>query len=286
MIRPSMNTHFKCALLHRQRGMYVIAVSAILGTLALMALSFSALTAKKAVLGTEDRLKLEVESALGELQVWYEQQADTLATTNTTPSEDQLKAVLSRPYPGLHVAMSDSMAAAGCAGSVATIPCLPWRKIVAWYSATTPPTDTVITDGIPVSELSGDAIWKTYSAQQWYTSRYVRTTTKMTEIGRGLLAWYENQETQDSEYVDGTNFWRATDCADSATQLPCIDQYTNLANTSVASILGLNATDMTLPLGSIQISNLQDSSTSAPYSVALRVVTPWGQQLKQIVLQP
>ena len=254
-----------------------------------MVMSFSSLAVHKAAFGAEDRMAREVDDALLQLQTWYEQQADTIAVSGVTPSEAQLQAVLPRTYPGMRLAMSTSMASPGCSAgnSAGTIGCIPWRKIAAWYPATQAPAATTLQDGLPVSEFTGDAIWRVYSAQGWYFERYAQTQTKLNDTARALMSFFAGRKGVNPVLSHDTNFWRASDCAQPESNLPCVDSYATLSGSGVVSVMGLIAIDVTAPLGSgIEFSNLQDSSTAAPFSVALRVVLPWGGQIRQTVLQP
>lgn len=268
-----------------QRGAAALVVAAILGGVAVMVMSFSSLAVHKAAFGSEERMAREVDAALLHLQAWYEQQADTIAVSGITPSEAQLRAALPRAYPGMRLAMSTSMASSGC--SAGTIGCVPWRKIAAWYPATQAPTATTLQDGLPVSEFTGNAIWRVYSSQSWYFERYGQTQAKLNETARALMSFFAGRKGINPAVSHDTNFWRATDCADPGQSLPCVDTYAALGGSAVASAMGLTPAELVPPIGSaIEFSNLQDSSTVAPYSVALRVVLPWGGQIRQTVLQP
>jgi hypothetical protein len=270
---------------HAERGSVAIVVAAILGAVAVMVMSFSSLAVHKAAFGAEDRMAREVDEVLLHLQAWYEQQADTIAVSGITPSETQLQAALPRTYPGMRLAMSTSMASPGC--SAGTIGCIPWRKIAAWYPATQAPAATTLQDGLPVSEFTGDAIWRIYSAQGWYFERYAQTQAKLNDTARALMNFFVGRKGVNPVFSHDTNFWRASDCAQPESSLPCVDAYAALSGSGVANVMGLAATDVTAPLGTaIEFSNLQDSSTVAPFSVALRVVLPWGGQIRQTVLQP
>lgn len=269
----------------QQRGSVAIVFSAILGAIAVMVLSFSSLAVQKAAFGSEERMAREVEDALAQLQAWYERQADTIAVSGVTPTEAQLQAALTRPYPGMRLAMSSSMATPGC--TAGTTGCIPWRKIAAWYPATQPPSATTTQDGLPVSEFTGDAIWRVYSSQAWYFDRFAQTQTKMSELSRSLMSWFAAKQGINPVSMHSANFWRASDCSNPGLALPCVDTYTSITTSGVSALLGLDASDVTPAVGAgIEFSNLQDSSTTAPYSVALRVSMPWGGSVRQIVLQP
>ncbi|MDI9235191.1 hypothetical protein [Limnohabitans lacus] len=268
-----------------QQGFVSILVSAILGAIAVMVLSFASLAVNKSASGAEDRMAREVVDALAQLQVWYEREADTIAVSAVTPTEAQLQAVLTRSYPGMRLAMSTSMASPGCtSGSIA---CVPWRKVAAWYPATQAPAASIVQDGLPVSEFTGDAIWRVYSSQSWYFERYAQSQAKLNDAARALMSWFAGRKGSNPVLGHDANFWRSSDCSQTDFNLPCVDTYSSLSTTGVASLLGLSVADVTAPLGGvIEFSNLQDSSTAAPFSVALRVMLPWGGQIRQTVLQP
>jgi hypothetical protein len=259
-------------------------IAAVLGAVSIMVMSFAGMAVHKAAMGSEERMAREIDEVLAQLQTWYQQQADTIATSGITPSEAQLQAVLPRTYPGLRLAMSTSMASAGC--SAGAMNCIPWRKIAAWYPATQPPATTTVQDGLPVSDFSGNAIWRVYSSQSWYFDRYAKTQTQLNTVARALMAFFDGRKGVNPVLGPDTNFWRTLDCAQPDANLPCVDNYTRLSGSGVAALMGLATADVTAPLGAVEFSNLQDSSTSAPFSVALRVSLPWGGQIRQTVLQP
>lgn len=276
---------------HTQRGSTAIVVSAVLGVIAIMVMSFSSLAINKAAFGTEERMAREVDDALKHLETWYQRQADTLAAFGATPTEAQLQAVLPRPYPGMRLAMSSSMATPGCTSG--TVACIPWRKIAAWYPATQTPGASVIQDGLPVSEFTGDAVWRIYSSQAWYFERHAKTQDQLNALSQHLMGWFTVRKALQPAAATDTHHWRASDCANPNGQIPCVDSYTPMTSSGVATLLGLVPADVTTPLGStgtagtvIEFSNLQDSSTTAPYTVSLRVSLPWGGQMRQTVLQP
>lgn len=278
---------------HAQRGSMAIVVSAVLGVIAIMVMSFSSLAINKAAFGTEERMARDVQDALADLQIWYQNQADTLAAAGVTPTEAQLQTVLSRTrsYPGMRLAMSSSMATPGCTSG--TVACIPWRKIAAWYPATQTPGASVIQDGLPVSEFTGDAVWRIYSSQAWYFERHAKTQNQLNALSQNLMGWFTVRKALQPAAATDTHHWRASDCANPSGQIPCVDSYTPLTSSGVATLLGLAPVDVTAPIGSggtagtvIEFSNLQDSSTTAPYTVSLRVSLPWGGQMRQTVLQP
>jgi type II secretory pathway pseudopilin PulG len=280
---PAMHAHPR----HAQSGYMTILVSAIVGVIAVMVMSFATLAVNKASFGAEERMARNVKDALADLQVWYQNQADTLAVAGVTPTEAQLQTVLSRTrsYPGMRLAMSTSMASPGC--TAGTIACVPWRKIAAWYPATQAPSTSTVQDGLPISEFTGDAIWRVYSSQSWYFERYVQSQAKLNDAARALMSWFAGRKSSNPVLGADANFWRSSDCAQTEFNLPCVDAYNSISTTGVAALLGLSVADVTAPLGGvIEFSNLQDSSTAAPFSVALRVVLPWGGQIRQTVLQP
>lgn len=259
-------------------------IAAVLGAVSIMVMSFAGMTVHKAAMGSEERMARDIDEVLAQLQTWYQQQADTIATSGITPSEAQLQAVLPRAYPGMRLAMSSSMASPGC--TAGAINCIPWRKIAAWYPATQPPAIATVQDGLPVSEFAGNAIWRIYSSQSWYYERYAKTQTQLNTVARALMGFFDGLKGTNPVLGPDSNFWRTSDCAQVDANLPCVDSYASLSSSGVAARMGLATADVTAPLGAVEFSNLQDSSTSAPFSVALRVSLPWGGQIRQTVLQP
>ncbi len=269
---------------------------AVLGALALMVISWSTLLVNEAAQAAEQRMRRDVDEALSTLQTWYERQADAIAAAGTTPSESELLAVLVNRPPGLRVAMSSSMATVGC--SSGTIECIPWRKIAVWYPSTATPPATTLSNGLPVSEFTGNAIWRIYSSQSWFIARYALTQSRLNEVSNTLMSWFTTQKLTDPFEGVSTNYWRASDCSNPGRQLPCVDTFTDLSSSGGALVrtsLGLSTQDVSTALqggsspstGGVEFSNLQGSSSSADStSVGLRAPLPWGGYIAMTVLKP
>jgi len=271
----------------KQAGAVSLLISCVLGAIAIMILSFSGLAAKQAVLSYDTQLNANLDLAIQELQTWYEKNADTIAASSTDVSEAQLLAVLSKQNAGMRAVMSTSMASGNCQSAVTGFTCIPWRKIAVWYPASTPVGTPLVQDGIPVGEFSGDALWRVYSSQSWYSDRFSRQTKKIDDVGRALMAWFEGQSNLNPDDGPAVNYWRASNCAVQSHGIPCVDSYTDISTTAVQNLIGMSSAELSPVIGkSIDFSNLQDSSQTPPYSVSLRVQMPWGQYMKRSVVQP
>ena len=79
------------------------------------------------------------------------------------------------------------------------------------------------------------------------------------------------------------NFFRAIDCANPGVAIMCLDNFVDLASTDIPTKLGLDAQEFRGNFGPIQVSN--QGATTSPYTVSLRVVSPWGATATQQVIQ-
>jgi len=84
------------------------------------------------------------------------------------------------------------------------------------------------------------------------------------------------------------NLFRALDCSnpDSA-EIPCADQYQTVSSLNLQSIMNISPLEMVDAWGNpLQFSNLQNSSTSYPFTASLQAITPWGQVIPMTAVQP
>lgn len=271
-----------------QRGFaYVVTVSAVLGAMTIMILSFSASTVQKALSSNDEKRQEQLNTALDELEQWYRVNADNLAMTGVYYGPDYLEQnALKRKYPGLRVAMSYPMNQM-CSSTSSPLDCVPWRQLVAWYPNDFSGTSMSLIKGIPEVELSKSSLWGKRSTQEWDNQRVLFAIKQMDDLGRVLKSWFQSRQALDPVNAYSENFWRASNCSFIKYSLPCINGYTDVGGSDLEAILGFGKNELKPSWdGRLKFSNLEDSSIIGPYSVALQVVTPWGQTFKKVVIQP
>lgn len=101
-----------------------------------------------------------------------------------------------------------------------------------------------------------------------------------------LENWFASKAVQAESSLINSNWYRNPSCGSTDQRyIPCIDTYTDagttLQNLGIASSIELTS-GWAQP---IQISNLQNSSTTAPYSISLKADTPWGTSIYKEAVQ-
>jgi hypothetical protein len=227
--------------------------------------------------GRTQLLTRQITSTLGELTQWFEN-TGMASLGGTTPTESDLRAVLSTRHPALRIGMSTPIVRSGC---VSVMDCEPSRQILVWYPATSPQPSAALVNGLPLHETGGDALWRLYDSRATTQQRLASGYSQMLAASRAISSW-ANSQRQASIYAVEANFLRAGNCGLPGDALPCLTGWTPITSVSPAmTAAGLAALDVTSPWGSvIEISNAApEASHVAPYTLAMRLRTPAGAYL-------
>jgi hypothetical protein len=276
----------------RQGGFATLVVVSILALLSLSMLSMSSLTMRQALWQQEERMAQDVQAAAEQLQLAYELQWISLAAPLDPPwTEVRLRDELTQTYGGMRLAMSEritAQAAALCTAATTLRPdCIPSRRIMIWHPASTDIADWSLTQGLPLAQLGADAIGRIHDTRNWDIAQYAQAQAQIERVGILLSSYFKARQAADPRLPHGINWWRSPSCsAADEHYLPCVNTYTPLSTSGVAEALGIGIQDTQTPYGEIEFSNQTDASLTSPYSVALRVQTPFGVPMRKTVIAP
>ena len=258
----------------------LLTISALMGSAVALVLFFSASVSHKAVLDSALSERAEVDEAMRTARQWYESVAPTLEAAATALSESQFRSTaLQNSYPGLRFGFSNQLGLP-CAGVL--IECAPYRVIVAWRPPPSNADATVFNVVTGVFTPDPDVQSATYNSRSFQQKEVEKSLRSMQRLGLLLEKWSRLQSQVVSKGYD-QNFFRAIDCANPGVALMCLDTFVDLASTDIPTKLGLDAQEFRGNFGPIQVSN--QGATTSPYTVSLRVVSPWGATATQQVIQ-
>ena len=258
----------------------LLTISALMGSAVALVLFFSASVSHKAVLDSALSERAEVDEAMRTARQWYESVAPTLEAAATALSESQFRSTaLQNSYPGLRFGFSNQLGLP-CAGVL--IECAPYRVIVAWRPPPSNADTTVFNVVTGVFTPDPDVQSATYNSRSFQQKEVEKSLRSMQRLGLLLEKWSRLQSQVVSKGYD-QNFFRAIDCANPGVALMCLDTFVDLASTDIPTKLGLDAQEFRGNFGSLQVSN--QGATTSPYTVSLRVVSPWGATATQQVIQ-
>jgi len=278
-----------------QGGFATLVVISMLAMLSLSMLSIASLGLRQELWGQDSRMSRDAQDALEQLKLAYERQWTSLAEPSDSPwDEERLQDELTQTYGGLRMAMSERItldSATVCAVAATLNPnCIPSRKIMVWHPASTPIADWSLTQGLPLGQMGGDAIGRIHDTRSADIERYAQAQAQMERMGMLLSSFFKARQAIDPRTSSGINWWRNPSCTTSSDEdehyLPCVNTYTSMVSSGVATALGLSASDIQTPYGDMEFSNQQDASLTEPFTVALRVPTPFGPPLRKTVIAP
>lgn len=288
-----MPTPLQSTVDRRQGGFATLVVISMLAMLSLSMLSIASLGLRQELWGQDARMIREAQDALEQLELAYESQWTTLAGSSDSPwDEDRLQDELSQTYGGLRMVMSERITqetATVCAAAATLNPnCIPSRKIMVWHPASTPISDWSLTQGLPLAQLGGDAIGRIHDTRSADIERYAQAQAQMERMGMLLSSYFKARQAMDPRTSLSVNWWRNPTCTSDEDEhyLPCVNTYTSMVSSGVATALGLSAADIRTPYGDMEFSNGQDASLTEPFTVALRVSTPFGPPMRKTVIAP
>ena len=115
---------------------------------------------------------------------------------------------------------------------------------------------------------------------------------QLREVAARLETWFHARVADDPLHRLDLNHFRPADagCGEAGDELPCLADYTALGGQPVLiRNLALSPEDLHSPWGDccpIEVSNGADANPAPPYSMALRIRTPWGVAIPMLAIQP
>lgn len=119
-----------------------------------------------------------------------------------------------------------------------------------------------------------------------------RARRQLRQLAARLETWFAARIASDPLHRADSNHFRPADpgCFAAAGELPCVADYVDVAQLErLATTLALTPAELLSPWGSccpLEASNGADASAFAPYTLALRVRTPWDLMLVAQAVQP
>lgn len=167
-----------------------------------------------------------------------------------------------------------------------------YRIFGIWIPDVTPDTTAfnlvsgVITPPVPLHSY----VYTYYNGLVDEIEAYTLTQKRLDRLAIVLQSFSTAKMLNNGESDIGINRFRPDICPSAAIagQIPCLDTYTDLNIPEIRLATGLSSTELTDAWGDNFFgSNLVDSSTvSPPYSMAIKVTTPFGFIYRKIAIQP
>lgn len=113
------------------------------------------------------------------------------------------------------------------------------------------------------------------------------TLVKLGTIAHYLEGHFQAMAQHGADQASNINYFRAADCTTPTTQeLPCIDSDTPLAETTLpARFTWPSQANYDAWGNPIRVSNRQDATSSSPFSMAVKTISPWGGMLQVVASQ-
>lgn len=163
-----------------------------------------------------------------------------------------------------------------------------YRRIVLWLPAASP--DPSHWDAAAGSFSPGPGVrWRIVDGRPVQAQAIGKTLEAMRRFAARLEQRFHAKAAADGDGAVAVNYFRPRNgCAAGPDEIPCIDAYADAATVDWGRLLGIDPASLRTAWGGpLLVSNLEDSSASAPpYSMAIAADTPWGVRLKVTAAQP
>lgn len=277
--------------LHRQKGYFLLALTAGLAVIAFgFVAAYSGLLAKKEQRVLLDTQKAYLESARTALEATYDANAALIDGDATESGYRDANTLLElagiKKRWDLQAGVSHRLSRDG----------LDYTTIVLWLPNDTdeanPATFNEETGAFTSCSKSGTPCapraYITVSGLDIQKKRQEKAIKQLNQLASLHQMYFKTRMLQDPDHDLSINYFRAPDGhCDNPYNLPCLDDYTVVGDTSLVALLGLPADLLVNPWGlPIEASNLKDASQSTPFSMSFRSSTPWGTSYTISALQP
>jgi len=274
----------------QQGGYFLIAITAALAVIAFgFIIAYSSLLAKKqqqTLFLAQQAYMADVNSALTATYAQNAGTIDSITDANNWNATSFLSLAGIQLKWGAQVAFAQGLVQDGINYSV----------IVVWL-----PTNTDTTNPPNFNETTGAFVSCTNTQASCSPRAYaiisgltIQATLQANAIKQldtlaGIhQAYFKAKLLQDPDKNIAINYFRAPDgnCAN-ASNMPCIDTYTNESLTAIPGLLGISSDLLINPWGlPIEVSNNEGSSLSYPFSLSIKSETPWGSFINILAIQP
>lgn len=269
----------------REKGFVALAVMILLAAFMAMILTVIARTDARAGINAPGAAGTYLSQAETAVRAWYRQNAASIDGSGFAMTGPQLLAAagVMRQY-GLQAAVSDKLGLP-CVGAVDT--CIAYRKIALWLPAGSTPDTTTFDAATGTLSPAAHVTWAVVSGESIERAALSQSLRALGDLQTALESYFLTRQQDDSTGTTDTNWFRTNPCGVASAALPCVDTWTPGGTTGIAALAGIDSSHFYDAWGNpIEVSNLLDSSTSAPFSMALKTVTPWGTVLEVEAVQP
>ncbi len=201
-----------------QRGAaYLLTISAILGALTIMVMSFSSIAIQRKALNQESAARAALIEALEDVESQLRDPDSSISsllvglTANAVLSSDQIKGALSRPHlETIRYAISPSMQDCAPQSVAAFARCVSWRRFAAWIPPEGSPPSAPpwpLTNGLPEAEIQAASVSESRSNKQFMNEFLLEKENSLVRISDALRSWYFSRRAADPHRATSKNFW-------------------------------------------------------------------------------
>lgn len=269
----------------RQQGFVALAVMILLAAFMAMILTVIARTDAQAGINAPGAAQAYLGQAETAVRAWYRQNTASIDSPNFSMTGPQMLAAagVMRRY-GLRAAVSDELGLP-CAGAEDT--CVAYRKIALWVPAGSTPDTTTFDVATGTLSPASHVTWAVVSGEAIERAALSQSLRALGTLQTTLESYFLTRQQDDGTGTTDTNWFRTNPCGVASAALPCVDTWTAGGATGIEPLAGIDASHFYDAWGNpIEVTNLLDSSTRAPFSMALKTVTPWGTVLEVEAVQP
>lgn len=269
---------------HAQSGFAALLMVSILATLFLSLYSVLTLAAKRGQQETQAQQRLTyLRQAAAALRDYYARNTaamDGSSLPQMTP-EQMLQGAGVQARWGLRLAYSSKQNALGGA--------IQYRDLYLWIPARNP-DPTTLDAGANQFNPGPGVQWAKVNGLEIQQAVYNQAENTLTRLAQNLERMFRARIEADPLHDVAVNYWQAKGCSSSAGgEIPCTNNsYVPAKDLGLAQVIGADAGMMTDPWGgNVLVSNTLDANQlKPPYSLALRIVTPWGSNIDMTAVEP
>jgi hypothetical protein len=266
----------------RQRGFALASLlAAVLAFTLLLVTAWTQAAARRAEAVAAADQRLQLAAARVQLSDWYLRHLADLDAPGLLP-----------PQPEVHTGTRGAQLQVEV-GALQFDHEVPGRAVTAWFaSAAAPAHRPAAAPGGP--DLSADPGILQARVDGWTLERaaLAQARRQLQGLAARLEIWFQARVADDPLHRLDRNHFRPRDpaCLALDGELPCLPDYTPVERHAAwRSALAIGAEELRSPWGDccpVEASTGADASQQAPFSVALRIRTPWGQLLQAQAVEP